>query len=283
MSLPKERIDVLLVEQGYYESREKAKAAIMAGLVYANNEPIEKAGMKIPRDAELKVKGSVHPYVGRGGLKLEKAIRHFGLDMNQLVMLDIGSSTGGFTDCALQHGASHVYAIDVGYNQLDWSLRNDERVTVMERTNFRYVTPEDLLGPVPNFASIDVSFISLRIILPPLLALLEKPADIVALIKPQFEAGRDKVGKSGVVRDWKVHKDVLQTMLHFASQLGLTLKGLTFSPITGGEGNIEFLAHWQLEAPEAAQPENDKASLELDALAEQVAKEAAHTFTGNSS
>ncbi|MBB6022854.1 23S rRNA (cytidine1920-2'-O)/16S rRNA (cytidine1409-2'-O)-methyltransferase [Paenibacillus sp. JGP012] len=283
MSLPKERIDVLLVEQGYYESREKAKAAIMAGLVYANNEPIEKAGMKIPRDAELKVKGSVHPYVGRGGLKLEKAIRHFGLDMNQLVMLDIGSSTGGFTDCALQHGASHVYAIDVGYNQLDWSLRNDERVTVMERTNFRYVTPEDLLGPVPNFASIDVSFISLRIILPPLLALLQKPADIVALIKPQFEAGRDKVGKSGVVRDWKVHKDVLQTMLHFSSQLGLTLKGLTFSPITGGEGNIEFLAHWRLEAPGAAQPENDKASLELDALAEEVAKEAAHTFTGNSS
>ncbi|MEK3824177.1 MULTISPECIES: TlyA family RNA methyltransferase [Paenibacillus] len=281
MSLPKERIDVLLVEQGYYESREKAKAAIMAGLVYANNEPIEKAGMKIPRDAQLKVKGSVHPYVGRGGLKLEKAIRHFNLNMNDLVMLDIGSSTGGFTDCALQHGASHVYAIDVGYNQLDWSLRNDERVTVMERTNFRYVTPEDLSGPVPNFASIDVSFISLRIILPPLLALLQRPADIVALIKPQFEAGRDKVGKSGVVRDPKVHKDVLQTMLHFASQLGLNLKGLTFSPITGGEGNIEFLAHWRLEEPEATQPENDEAS--LDALAEQVAKEAAHTFTGNSS
>ncbi|WP_145331815.1 TlyA family RNA methyltransferase [Paenibacillus xylanexedens] len=281
MSLPKERIDVLLVEQGYYESREKAKAAIMAGLVYANNEPIEKAGMKIPRDAQLKVKGSVHPYVGRGGLKLEKAIRHFNLNMNDLVMLDIGSSTGGFTDCALQHGASHVYAIDVGYNQLDWSLRNDERVTVMERTNFRYVTPEDLSGPVPNFASIDVSFISLRIILPPLLALLQRPADIVALIKPQFEAGRDKVGKSGVVRDPKVHKDVLQTMLHFASQLGLNLKGLTFSPITGGEGNIEFLAHWRLEASEAAQPENDEAS--LDGLAEQVAKEAAHTFTGNSS
>lgn len=281
MSLPKERIDVLLVEQGYYESREKAKAAIMAGLVYANNEPIEKAGMKIPRDAQLKVKGSVHPYVGRGGLKLEKAIRHFNLNMNDLVMLDIGSSTGGFTDCALQHGASHVYAIDVGYNQLDWSLRNDERVTVMERTNFRYVTPEDLSGPVPNFASIDVSFISLRIILPPLLALLQRPADIVALIKPQFEAGRDKVGKSGVVRDPKVHKDVLQTMLHFASQLGLHLKGLTFSPITGGEGNIEFLAHWRLEEPEAAQPENDEVS--LDALAEHVAKEAAHTFTGNSS
>lgn len=281
MSLPKERIDVLLVEQGYYESREKAKAAIMAGLVYANNERIEKAGMKIPREAELKVKGSVHPYVGRGGLKLEKAIRHFGLDMNGLVMLDIGSSTGGFTDCALQHGASHVYAIDVGYNQLDWSLRNDDRVTVMERTNFRYVTPEDLIGPVPNFASIDVSFISLRIILPPLLALLKQPADIVALIKPQFEAGREKVGKSGVVRDPKVHKEVLETMLHFANELGLSLQGLTFSPITGGEGNIEFLAHWRLEEPGASQQEKDLAS--LDALAHQVAMEAAHTFTGNSS
>ncbi|MCG7375671.1 TlyA family RNA methyltransferase [Paenibacillus sp. ACRSA] len=281
MSLPKERIDVLLVEQGYYESREKAKAAIMAGLVYANNERIEKAGMKIPREAELKVKGSVHPYVGRGGLKLEKAIRHFNLDMNERVMLDIGSSTGGFTDCALQHGASHVYAIDVGYNQLDWSLRNDERVTVMERTNFRYVTPEDLVGPVPNFASIDVSFISLRIILPPLIALLHRPADIVALIKPQFEAGREKVGKSGVVRDTGVHKEVLETMLRYANELGLKLKDLTFSPITGGEGNIEFLAHWRLEEPGATQPENNVA--DLDALAQQVATQAAHTFKGNSS
>ncbi|WP_128102620.1 MULTISPECIES: TlyA family RNA methyltransferase [Paenibacillus] len=281
MSLPKERIDVLLVEQGYYESREKAKAAIMAGLVYANNERIEKAGMKIPREAELKVKGSVHPYVGRGGLKLEKAIRHFNLDMNERVMLDIGSSTGGFTDCALQHGASHVYAIDVGYNQLDWSLRNDERVTVMERTNFRYVTPEDLTGPVPNFASIDVSFISLRIILPPLIALLHQPADIVALIKPQFEAGREKVGKSGVVRDTGVHKEVLETMLRYANELGLKLKDLTFSPITGGEGNIEFLAHWRLEEPDATQPENNVA--DLDALAQQVATQAAHTFKGNSS
>ncbi|MCM3171359.1 TlyA family RNA methyltransferase [Paenibacillus sp. MER 99-2] len=281
MSLPKERIDVLLVEQGYYESREKAKAAIMAGLVYANNERIEKAGMKIPREAELKVKGSVHPYVGRGGLKLEKAIRHFNLDMNERVMLDIGSSTGGFTDCALQHGASHVYAIDVGYNQLDWSLRNDERVTVMERTNFRYVTPEDLTGPVPNFASIDVSFISLRIILPPLIALLHQPADIVALIKPQFEAGREKVGKSGVVRDTGVHKEVLETMLRYANELGLKLKDLTFSPITGGEGNIEFLAHWRLEEPDATQPENNVA--DLDALAQKVATQAAHTFKGNSS
>lgn len=281
MSLPKERIDVLLVEQGFYESREKAKAAIMAGLVYANNERIEKAGMKIPREAELKVKGAVHPYVGRGGLKLEKAIRHFGLDMNGRVMLDIGSSTGGFTDCALQHGASHVYAIDVGYNQLDWSLRNDERVTVMERTNFRYVTPEDLTGPVPNFASIDVSFISLQIILPPLMALLKRPAHIVALIKPQFEAGREKVGKSGVVRDPKVHQEVLESMLRFANELGLCLQGLTFSPITGGEGNIEFLAHWRLEEPDAPQQENVLAP--FDALAHQTAMEAAHTFKGNSS
>ena len=196
----------------------------MAGLVYAGTERIEKAGMKIPRTSELKVKGSVHPYVSRGGLKLEKAIRSFDIDMKGRTMLDIGSSTGGFTDCALQHGASYVYAIDVGYNQLDWSLRNDERVCVMERTNFRYMTPDDLNGPQPDFASIDVSFISLRIILPPLKMLLGKPGDVVALIKPQFEAGREKVGKSGVVRDPKVHREVLTQVLTFADEIGFKLK-----------------------------------------------------------
>lgn len=246
MSVSKERIDVLLVEQGYFESRERAKAAIMAGLVYGGTERIEKAGTKIPRDTPISVKGAVHPYVSRGGLKLEKALQQFGIPMEGRVMLDIGSSTGGFTDCALQHGASYVYAIDVGYNQLDWSLRNDERVNVKERTNFRYMTPEDLDGPVPDFASIDVSFISLKIILPPLLALLKRPADVAALIKPQFEAGREKVGKSGVVRDHKVHQEVLETILGFAAELGFELHGLTFSPITGGEGNIEFLAHFHL-------------------------------------
>ncbi|MNW36823.1 Hemolysin A [compost metagenome] len=258
MSVPKERIDILLVEQGFYDSREKAKAAIMAGLVLAGGERIEKAGMKVPRDSELKVKGAVHPYVSRGGLKLEKAIREFQLQMDGRVMLDIGSSTGGFTDCALQHGASYVYAIDVGYNQLDWSLRNHEQVCVMERTNFRYTQPQDLTGPAPDFASIDVSFISLKIILPPLINMLKRPADIAALIKPQFEAGREKVGKSGVVRDPATHREVLTTILNYAAELGLSLQGLTFSPITGGEGNIEFLAHWRLE--EAGNTNEDSGS-----------------------
>lgn len=290
MEHPKERIDVLLVEQGFYESREKAKAAIMAGLVLADEERIEKAGMKVLRSSVLKVKGTVHPYVSRGGLKLEKALRKFEISLTGRVMLDIGSSTGGFTDCALQHGASHVYAIDVGYNQLDWSLRNDERVSVMERTNFRYMTPQDLLGPVPDFASIDVSFISLKIILPPLKALLSRPADIAALIKPQFEAGREKVGKSGVVRDPAVHKEVLVNVLTMAEELGYRLENLTFSPITGGEGNIEFLAHWKLtddsadsEALSAPRYTADSFAL----LADTVIKEAASTFTaaanGNSS
>jgi len=297
MEHPKERIDVLLVEQGFYESREKAKAAVMAGLVLANEERIEKAGMKVLRSATLKVKGSVHPYVSRGGLKLEKALRHFGIDLQGRNMLDIGASTGGFTDCALQNGANYVYAIDVGYNQLDWSLRNHERVRVMERTNFRYMTPADLDGPTPDFASIDVSFISLKIILPPLKALLQQPADIAALIKPQFEAGREKVGKSGVVRDSAVHKEVLVKVLTMAAELGYQLKGLTFSPITGGEGNIEFLVHWRLEPMEVTDPSGEQQSgsplsdsviQEITALSEAVVKEATTTFKvssthGNSS
>ncbi|WP_106768077.1 TlyA family RNA methyltransferase [Paenibacillus faecalis] len=287
-STQKERIDVLLVEQGYYESREKAKAAIMAGLVYSGSERIEKAGMKIPRSSDIKVKGAVHPYVSRGGLKLEKALNTFGIDMKGRTMLDIGSSTGGFTDCALQHGATYVYAIDVGYNQLDWSLRNDERVCVMERTNFRYMTSNDLKGPIPDFASIDVSFISLRIILPALVPLLRKPADVAALIKPQFEAGRDKVGKSGVVRDPKVHREVLVQVLTFAHQLGFELKGLTFSPITGGEGNIEFLAHWQIMPEREAQTEepgdvSQPIPEQLGQWIDSVVQQATHTFTGNSS
>lgn len=272
MSIPKERIDVMLVEQAFYESREKAKAAIMAGLVYADNERIEKAGMKIPRTASISVKGAPHPYVSRGGLKLEKAITTFGLDMKEAVMMDIGSSTGGFTDCALQNGASMVYAIDVGYNQLDWSLRNDERVHVMERTNFRYVEREHLDGPVPDTATIDVSFISLKLILPPLKALIARPGRIVALIKPQFEAGRDKVPKTGVVRDPSTHEAVLREVLDFAAELGFQLKGITYSPITGGEGNIEFLALWEV-------PEEEKAPeiISRDRIAELV-KEANGKF-----
>jgi len=281
MSESKERIDVLLVEQGFFESREKAKAAIMAGLVLSGSERIEKAGMKVPRSLPITVKGAVHPYVSRGGLKLEKALKEFGIDLNGRVMLDIGSSTGGFTDCALQHGASYVYAIDVGYNQLDWSLRNDERVNVKERTNFRYMTPADLDGPRPSFASIDVSFISLKIILPPLLELLSRPADIAALIKPQFEAGREKVGKSGVVRDPKVHQEVLETVLNEARDLGFSLHGLTFSPITGGEGNIEFLAHFGLGREEDVALA--KESGDIKEIARKVIAEAARKFQANPS
>jgi len=244
MSGGKERVDVMLVEQGWFDSREKAKAAVMAGLVFMEGERVEKAGMKVSSESRFTVKGSVHPYVSRGGLKLEKAIRHFGLRLDGAVMIDIGSSTGGFTDCALQHGASFVYAIDVGYNQLDWSLRKDPRVKVMERVNFRYVKPEDLEGPAPNFAATDVSFISLKLILPPLTALLPAGSKAVALIKPQFEAGREHVGKSGVIRDAQVHRDVLHSVTAFAEAEGFRLEGLTYSPITGGEGNIEFLALW---------------------------------------
>ncbi|MBH5318055.1 TlyA family RNA methyltransferase [Paenibacillus sp. GSMTC-2017] len=240
----KERIDVLLVELGFFDSREKAKKALMAGLVLVDNEPVDKSGMKVPRLADIKVKGAIHPYVSRGGLKLEKAIREFDIDLKERVMLDIGASTGGFTDCALQNGANYVYAIDVGYNQLDWSLRQHEKVNVMERTNFRYLQPEQLEGPPATFASIDVSFISLKLILPTLSTLLAEGSGIVALIKPQFEAGREKVGKSGVVRDANVHVEVLENVLHMASELGYVLQNITFSPITGGEGNIEFLAYW---------------------------------------
>jgi 23S rRNA (cytidine1920-2'-O)/16S rRNA (cytidine1409-2'-O)-methyltransferase len=270
----KERIDILLVEQGFFPSREKAKAAVMAGLVLAGQERIDKPGTKVSRDVEIKVKGAPHPYVSRGGLKLEKAIREFNLDLQGKVMLDIGASTGGFTDCALQHGASYVYAIDVGYNQLDWTLRNDPRVKVMERMNFRYMTPADLLGPVPDMASIDVSFISLRHILPPLKEMLPEGGTVVALIKPQFEAGRENVGKSGVVRDSAVHEDVLVSVLHFADSLGFRFRGLTFSPITGGEGNIEFLACWTMQTSSGTFDPGEK----FRDLAQQAVAEASRHF-----
>lgn len=246
----KERIDVLLVERGFYESREKAKAAIMAGIVFVKDERIEKAGTKVAKDAQLRVKGTTHPYVGRGGLKLEHALKHFDLSIQGKVMLDIGSSTGGFTDCALQHGAAYVYAIDVGYNQLDWSLRQDERVCVMERTNFRYVKPEDLKGPRPTMATIDVSFISIKKILPPLKEILLSSGGglVVALIKPQFEAGRELVGKAGIVKEKKTHLHVLKEMFTFFQEHGWRWQGITYSPIKGGEGNIEFLALLSLDS-----------------------------------
>ncbi|MCP1125093.1 TlyA family RNA methyltransferase [Bacillus sp. 3103sda1] len=243
MSGKKERVDVLLVERGLVETREKAKRAVMAGLVYANEMRLDKPGEKIPQDTELTVKGQVMPYVSRGGYKLEKALETFQINLQDKVMLDIGSSTGGFTDCALQNGAKLSYALDVGYNQLAWKLRQDERVVVMERTNFRYVTPADLQQGLPQFASIDVSFISLKLILPVLKTMLTSGGDVAALIKPQFEAGREQVGKKGIVRDRKVHEAVIEMIVDFALEEGYDVQNLTFSPITGGDGNIEFLIH----------------------------------------
>lgn len=239
----KKRLDVLLVERKLIETREKAKRVIMAGLVFSEQNRLDKPGMKVDEMIPLTVKGKAIPYVGRGGLKLEKALDAFSIDVTNKIMVDIGSSTGGFTDCALQNGAKKCYAIDVGYNQLDWKLRNDNRVVVMERTNFRYVTQDQLTQGIPNFATIDVSFISLKLILPVLKNVLAENSDIVALIKPQFEAGRNQVGKKGIVRDKQVHFDVLKTILSFAKSEQYQLYDVTFSPITGGDGNIEFLAH----------------------------------------
>lgn len=243
--MKKERIDVLLVEQGFFDSREKAKRAIMAGIVHDQYDIIDKPGTKIPVDSILHVKGQVLPYVSRGGLKLEKAIKYFNLEINDKVMIDIGSSTGGFTDCALQNGVRLVYAVDVGTNQLVWKLRNDKRVVVKEKTNFRYATKDLFEFDKPNFASIDVSFISLSHIFEPLENILNDQDLVVALIKPQFEAGRDRVGKKGIVRDYETHVDVINDVIEFSSKFNFNIQDLTFSPITGGEGNIEFLGLFQ--------------------------------------
>ncbi|MEW4022491.1 TlyA family rRNA (cytidine-2'-O)-methyltransferase [Bacillus siamensis] len=260
MTAKKERLDVLLVEKGLAETREKAKRAIMAGIVYSNENRLDKPGEKIARDLPLTVKGNPLKYVSRGGLKLEKALEVFPVSVKGKTMIDIGSSTGGFTDCALQNGAERSYAVDVGYNQLAWKLRQDERVVVMERTNFRYSEPSDFTEGLPEFATIDVSFISLRLILPVLKTLLVPGSDCIALVKPQFEAGRESVGKKGIVRDPGVHADVLRRMNQFAASEGYTVKGLSFSPITGGDGNIEFLLHlkWEGEDGSGAElPEED--------------------------
>ncbi|AEH47281.1 TlyA family RNA methyltransferase [Parageobacillus thermoglucosidasius] len=243
----KERLDVLLVQRGLIETREKAKRAIMAGLVYANEVRLDKPGEKVPVDIPLTVKGEVLPYVSRGGLKLEKALRLFDVSVQDKIVLDIGASTGGFTDCALQHGAKLSYALDVGYNQLAWKLRQDERVVVMERTNFRYVTPDYFTKGLPQFATIDVSFISLKLILPVLKMVIVPGSDVVALVKPQFEAGREKVGKKGIVRDPDVHEEVLTSIIDFALSEGFDAMNLSHSPITGGDGNIEFLLHLRFE------------------------------------
>jgi len=247
--MKKERLDVLLVDRGLYETREKAKAAVMAGLVIVAGERCDKPGTKFSEDVAITVKGELHPYVSRGGLKLEKAIREFDIDLKDKIMMDIGASTGGFTDCALQHGAKKVYAIDVGYGQLAWSLRQDERVVVMERTNFRHLDPDAFPYEKPDMASIDVSFISLKLILPVLYRFLQEGGQVVALVKPQFEAGKEKVGKNGIVRDPEIHVEVLQGIAGFAASIGLAVRGVSFSPITGGEGNIEFLLHLQKAVP----------------------------------
>lgn len=207
-----------------------------------NGERADKPGTRVPADADVEVTGREHPYVSRGGLKLERALEVFDLHLENRVVLDIGASTGGFTDCALQNGAAKVYAVDVGYGQLDWKLRQDERVVVMERTNFRYMQPGDLPGERPDFATVDVSFISLSLILPPLKQLLKEPAEVVALVKPQFEAGRKQVGRKGVVRDPRIHREVLTRFCRTAEEEGFTIEGLAPSPITGSEGNIEFLS-----------------------------------------
>ena len=245
----KERLDVLLVSLGLAESRAKAQATIMAGEVYVNGQKADKSGMEVDITSNVEVRGSACPYVSRGGLKLEKALRNFGVDPTGYVCSDSGASTGGFTDCLLQQGASKVFAIDVGYGQLAWKIRNDPRVVVMERTNIRYVTPEDLGQPL-DLSVIDVSFISLSLVLPVVKTLLKPTGQILCLIKPQFEAGRDKVGKKGVVRDAAVHEEVLQNFISLAKSLGFTIRNLTFSPVKGPEGNIEFLAHLSLQPGE---------------------------------
>lgn len=240
----KERLDVLLVKRNLAESREKAKALIMSGIVYVNGQKEDKAGTTFEETAPIEVRGSTLKYVSRGGLKLEKAMDCFGVRLDGKICMDVGASTGGFTDCMLQNGAVKVYSVDVGHGQLAWKLRNDERVVCMEKTNIRYVAPEDIADPI-GFASIDVSFISLTKVLGPVKALLEDNGQIVCLIKPQFEAGREKVGKKGVVREPAVHLEVIDMVIDYALSIGFEALNLEFSPIKGPEGNIEYLLYLQ--------------------------------------
>ena len=246
--MSKNRLDVEMVNRGLCPSREKARALILAGEVRVNGARADKAGQEIASDAGITVVEDAIPFVSRGGLKLDKAIKVFPIDLKNRVCADVGASTGGFTDVMLQNGASHVYAIDVGYGQLDWKLRNDARVTVMERTNARFMEPGWFDLPV-TFASIDVSFISLRLILPPLYASMAEEGEVVALIKPQFEAGRAEIGKNGVVRDAAVHERVIRDMLAFADGIGFSVEGVSYSPITGPKGNVEFLLYMRKGGP----------------------------------
>ncbi len=241
-SLSKERLDVLLVNRGLVESREKAKAVIMTGNVFVNDQREDKAGQKFPEDVYIEIRGKKLKFVSRGGYKLDKALQVFPISLEDCVCMDVGSSTGGFTDCMLQNGAKFVYAVDVGTNQLAWKLRQDERVRAMEQTNIRYVTPEDI-GEAVDFVSIDVAFISLTKVLLPVRELMKDDASMVCLIKPQFEAGREKVGKKGVVRDKAVHEEVIYSVISYAKSLGFLICGLDYSPIRGPEGNIEYLLY----------------------------------------
>ena len=251
----KKRLDVLLVERGFAETRTKAQAVIMSGQVYVSGQKAYKPGMSFEENVEIEVRGATCPYVSRGGLKLEKALRDFGVDPTGYVCSDSGASTGGFTDCLLQKGAKKVFAIDVGYGQLDWKIRSDPRVVVMERTNVRYVTPDQLGEPL-DLSVVDVSFISLRIVLPVIKTFLKENAgQVLCLIKPQFEAGKEKVGKKGVVRDPAVHKEVLDDFVALTKEIEFKILGLTFSPVKGPEGNIEFLAHLTLADTDGIEPD----------------------------
>jgi len=244
------RLDKLMVERGLAPSREKAQALIMAGQVVVGDHAAQKAGQQVTAEVEIRIKGEVMPYVSRGGLKLEKGLDNFGIVTQSRTAIDVGASTGGFTDCLLQRGASKVYAVDVGYGQLAWKLREDPRVVVLEKTNIRHLQPEQL-DPLPDLAVIDASFISLNLVLPPTLALLQRPAEVVALVKPQFEVGKGAVGKGGIVRDPKQHDEVLQRMEALALELGAELLGICDSPITGADGNREFLMGLRIQGATA--------------------------------
>ena len=253
----KKRLDVLLTERGYADTRTKAQAIIMSGLVYVGGQKADKPGVSYEESVDIEVRSGACPYVSRGGLKLEKALRDFGVDPTGYVCSDSGASTGGFTDCLLQQGASKVFAIDVGYGQLDWKIRSDPRVVVMERTNVRYVTPEHLGEPL-DLSVVDVSFISLKIVLPVIKTFLKSTGQVLCLIKPQFEAGKDKVGKKGVVREPETHKEVLDDFVALADELEFKILGLTFSPVKGPEGNIEFLGHLTLDDKPGIRPDTSE-------------------------
>lgn len=265
----KQRLDAVLVEQGYFDTVDEAKRAVMAGIVFSNEERLDKPGEQVTRHIKITIKDrKTHQYVSRGGLKLAKALQKFGLKLDDKVVLDVGASTGGFTDCALQHGAKLCYAVDVGYNQLAWELRQDARVVVMERTNFRYLTKANFKKSTPNFATIDVSFISLKLILPILKTIIATDSDVIALIKPQFEAKRDEVGRKGIVRDKETHEKVITDLISFSLEEGFTVENLTYSPITGSSGNIEFLLHLRTPANDEKvqnKIQNNVAQLVLDA------------------